>query len=168
MLSYFPSNPVTFFPLGDEGGQRESSSASCRCRFVVELLSCVQLFVTPWTVAHQAPLPWDLPGKNTGVGCQFLPQGIFLTQGSNQHFLHWQVHSLPLSHQGSPQLSKYPELNHYSLHLKILTPNNLTMLFLLFSPILNFRNLLCSGLYIERSQDSKRRFGGEKATHRNW
>ena len=23
---------------------------------------------------HQAPLPWDSPGKNTGVGCYFLPQ----------------------------------------------------------------------------------------------
>ena len=28
--------------------------------------------------------PWDSPGKNTGVGCHFLPQGIFLTQGSNR------------------------------------------------------------------------------------
>ena len=25
--------------------------------------------------------PWDFPGKNTGVGCCFLLQGIFLTQG---------------------------------------------------------------------------------------
>ena len=36
-----------------------------------------------WTVAHQAPLPWDFPSKNTGVGCHFLLQGIFLTQGLN-------------------------------------------------------------------------------------
>ena len=27
--------------------------------------------------------PWGFPGKNTGVGCHFLLQGIFLTQGSN-------------------------------------------------------------------------------------
>ena len=27
--------------------------------------------------------PWDFPGKNTGVGCHFLLQGIFLMQGSN-------------------------------------------------------------------------------------
>ena len=27
--------------------------------------------------------PWDSPGKNTGVGCHFLLQGIFPTQGSN-------------------------------------------------------------------------------------
>ena len=26
-------------------------------------------FVTPWTVAHQASLSKDFPGKNTGVGC---------------------------------------------------------------------------------------------------
>ena len=32
--------------------------------------------------------PWDSLGKNTGVGCHFLLQGIFLTQGSNLYFLH--------------------------------------------------------------------------------
>ena len=40
-------------------------------------LSCVQLFVTPWTAARQAPLYIrDSPGKNTGVGCHALLQGI--------------------------------------------------------------------------------------------
>ena len=46
--------------------------------------------------------PWDFPGKNTGVGCYFLLQGIFPTLGSNLCLLHWQAVSLPLSHQGSP------------------------------------------------------------------
>ena len=32
--------------------------------------------------------PWDFPGKSTGVGCHFLLQGIFLTQGSNPGLLH--------------------------------------------------------------------------------
>ena len=32
--------------------------------------------------------PWDFPGKNTGVRCHFLLQGIFLTQGSNLGLLH--------------------------------------------------------------------------------
>ena len=45
--------------------------------------------------------PWDSPGKNTGVDCQFFLQGIFPTQGWNLHLLHWQVDSLPLSHQGN-------------------------------------------------------------------
>ena len=31
---------------------------------------------------------WDLPGKNIGVGCHSLLQGIFLTQGSNLDLLH--------------------------------------------------------------------------------
>ena len=31
--------------------------------------------------------PWDFPGKNTGVGCRALLQGIFLTQGSNPGLL---------------------------------------------------------------------------------
>ena len=46
----------------------------------------------------------EFPGKNTGVGCHFLFQGIFLTQGSSPCLLHWQGGSLPLSHQGSPKV----------------------------------------------------------------
>ena len=46
--------------------------------------------------------PWDFPGKNIEVGCHFLLQGIFLTQGLNLHLLHWQTESLPLSCQRSP------------------------------------------------------------------
>ena len=38
------------------------------------------------------------------MGCHFLLQGIFLTQGSNPCFLHWQANSLPPSHHGSPKL----------------------------------------------------------------
>ena len=42
---------------------------------------------------------WDFPGKNSGVGCHALLQGIFPTQGSIMsllYLLHWQVGSLPL------------------------------------------------------------------------
>ena len=42
--------------------------------------------------------PRDFPGKNTGVGCYFLLQGIFLTQGSNLHLLYWQADTLSLCH----------------------------------------------------------------------
>ena len=34
--------------------------------------SHVRLCATPQTAAHQAPRPWDSPGKNIGVGCHFL------------------------------------------------------------------------------------------------
>ena len=43
---------------------------------------------TSWTVAHQAPLSLDSPGKNTRMGCHSLLEGIFLTQGSNPGLLH--------------------------------------------------------------------------------
>ena len=33
--------------------------------------------MTPWTVARQAPLSQNFPGKNTGAGCHFPLQGIF-------------------------------------------------------------------------------------------
>ena len=45
---------------------------------------------------------WDSPGKNTGVGCHFLLQGIFPTQGSNPGLPHCRQTLKPLSHQGSP------------------------------------------------------------------
>ena len=44
-------------------------------------LSHVRLFATPWTA--RLLCPWDSPVKNTGVGCHFLLQQIFPTQGSN-------------------------------------------------------------------------------------
>ena len=48
-----------------------------------QLLSHVWLFATTWTVACQVPLSKGFLRKNTGVGCHFLLQGIFPTQGSN-------------------------------------------------------------------------------------
>ena len=48
---------------------------------------------------------WVFPGKNTGVSCHSLLQGIFPTQELNSHLLsllHWQADSLPLSHLESP------------------------------------------------------------------
>ena len=51
--------------------------------------------------------PWESPGKNTGVGCDALLQGIFLTQGSSLCLLcllHWQAGSLPLALPGKPFL----------------------------------------------------------------
>ena len=45
--------------------------------------------------------PWDFPGKSTGVGCYFLLQGIFLTQGSNPCLLHCRQMLYHLSHQGT-------------------------------------------------------------------
>ena len=49
--------------------------------------------------------PWNFPGKSTGVGCHFLLQGIFPTQGSNLGLLHCRQTLYPPSYQGSPSQS---------------------------------------------------------------
>ena len=49
--------------------------------------------------------PLDSPGRNTGVGCRDLFQGIFPTQGSNLCLLspmHCQAGFLPLAPPGKP------------------------------------------------------------------
>ena len=42
--------------------------------------------------------PWDSPGRNPGVGCRVLLQGIFLTQGLNLGLLYWRRVHYHLSH----------------------------------------------------------------------
>ena len=60
--------------------------------------SHIQLFVTLWTVAHQAPCPQNFSGKNTGVSCHFLLQRIFPHSGIETVSPALQEGSLPLSH----------------------------------------------------------------------
>ena len=56
-------------------------------------------------VARQAPLSMGFSRQGCWSGLHFLLQGIFPTQGSNQHLsclLHWQAGSLPLAPSGKP------------------------------------------------------------------
>ena len=77
--------------------------------FCLSLPSSPSLFfLTLWTIAYQAPLSMGFfSGKNTGVVCHFLFQGILLTQGSNSCLLcllHRKWILYLLSHWGSPIL----------------------------------------------------------------
>ena len=74
----------------------------CVCVCVCVLLSRIRLVVTPWTVALQVPLSVEFSGKNTGVGCHFLLQRIFPTQGLNPGLPQCRQILYHLSHQGSP------------------------------------------------------------------
>ena len=59
----------------------------------------VDACASPWTA--RLLCPWNFPGNNTGMGCHFLLQGLFLTQESNLcllRLLHWRADSLPLHH----------------------------------------------------------------------
>ena len=62
----------------------------------VRSLTCVRLFVTPWTAAHQAPLSMGFSRQDTGVGCHALLQGIFsINPGIESGSPALQVDSLP-------------------------------------------------------------------------
>ena len=79
--------------------------------YVVLSHSVVSNFVTPWTVSCQALLVCgDSPGKNTGVGCRALLQGILPTQGSNPGFPHYR--QILYNHQGSGHLLNHQRSGH--------------------------------------------------------
>ena len=82
---------------------------TCLFLYIVHLYVCVCLHLVTQscpTLCDPMELsrllcPWNFPGKNTGVGCCFLLQGIFLTLGSHSHLLsllHCRQILYPLSH----------------------------------------------------------------------
>ena len=73
------------------------------------VLSHVQLTVTPWTVAHQAPLSVGILQARILGGLPFPPPGDLPDPGMEPTSLMFpalQVDSLPLSYQGSPLLTR--------------------------------------------------------------
>ena len=62
-------------------GKLESSNCT------VKSLSHAQFFATHGLQPTRFLCPWDFAGKDTGMGCHFLLQEIFLTQGSNMGLL---------------------------------------------------------------------------------
>ena len=63
------------------------------------LTSCPTLFDPMDCYPSGSSVHGDSPGKNTGVGCHALLQGIYHTQGSNLRLLcllQWQMSSSPL------------------------------------------------------------------------
>ena len=60
-----------------------------------------QLFVTPWTVARQAPLFMGFPRQEYWSGLPFPSPGALPDPGIEPVSLIVQVDSLPLSHLGS-------------------------------------------------------------------
>ena len=84
--------------------------------------------------------PWNSPGKNTGMGCHALIQGIFPTQGSKPRSPALQADSLPLSYQGSQPISASSSKSKFqAFHYHIS--------FLIFSCIIYFNH--ASGPHIK-------------------
>ena len=65
-------------------------------------LQSFPVFATPWTVARQASLSMTFFRQKYWNGLPCCLQEIFLTQGSNPHFIYLQVGSLPLVPPGKP------------------------------------------------------------------
>ena len=87
-------------PLSLQG----SSSRLCKETKKVKLLSRVQLFVTLWTVVHQAPpsMGFSRQGYWSGLPCPS-PGTLFPAQGLNPGLPHCRQTMYPLSHQESPK-----------------------------------------------------------------
>ena len=125
------------------GEYLKRSICVCVCR-------CLRLFATAWTVWTtwtRLLRPRDFPGKNTGVGCYLLFQGIFLTQGLNPSLLpllccqagfqprsylinHWTNVRLPLLMGRVEDRSPLPEK-----HLRQTTPHSSEPQSLLLHPV---------------------------------
>ena len=90
----------------DSKWQSWNSNPDSLIRFNHSLLyvshSVVSNFLQPHGLQSARLLcSWDSPGKNTGVGCHSLLQGIFLTQGLNTGLLHCRQILYHLKHQGT-------------------------------------------------------------------
>ena len=72
---------------------------------MVSHFGLLELFVTPWTVAHHAPLSVGESRQEYWSGLPWPSPGIFPTQGSNPgvlYLLHWHAGSLSLAPPGKP------------------------------------------------------------------
>ena len=85
--------------MGKSIGTATMERNMCVC--VLSCFSCVQLCVIVGLHPARLLCPWDSLGKNTGVGCHFLLQEIFPTQGLNPGLPHCRQMLYHLSHQGS-------------------------------------------------------------------
>ena len=67
--------------LASKSALKKKSAGQCESEKVTQ--SCLTLCDPMDYTAHQLLCPWNFLGKNSGVGCHSLLQGIFLIQGSN-------------------------------------------------------------------------------------
>ena len=99
-------NSGSWWWTGRPGVLRFMGSQRVGHDWVIDLIWSVSCSVMPnslWPMDLQLTrllCPWDFLGNDTGVGCHFLLQGIFPTQGWNPNLLHCRQLLYHLSHQG--------------------------------------------------------------------
>ena len=80
-------------------------------------LSCVQLLQSHELESTRLLCPWNSPGKNPGVDCHSLLQGIFPTWRLNPGCLNCRQILYHLSYQGSPLYDYMPTKNLLSIFI---------------------------------------------------
>ena len=95
-------------PWTEEPGTLQSMGSQRVGHYWIDTMDCS----VPGSSVHG-----DSPGKNTGVGCHALLQGIFPTQGLNS--LHWKVGSLPRTPAGKPKKAGKSILFSYQVNLQV-------------------------------------------------
>ena len=71
----------------EEGGGCVCVCARARARLHTHACTHAQLLSRVWVFCNPLDYSCQFPAKNTGMGCHFLLQRIFPTQGSNSHLL---------------------------------------------------------------------------------
>ena len=99
VTNFVPYNASEVWKSHKRGGKWRKSN------FVVLSLTCVRIFVIPWTVAHQAPLSMEFSRQEYWSGLSFPSSGDLPNPGIEPTSA-WQVDSFPLSHLGSPTWEK--------------------------------------------------------------
>ena len=97
------SVPAWGTPWMEEAGEQGQLKQGCGCGCVAQLCQLCPVLPDPRDCSSPgSSVHGDSPGKNTGVGCHALLQGIFPTQGSNPGLPHCRQIRYCLTHQGSP------------------------------------------------------------------
>ena len=106
-------------------GRFFTTSANWEAHFIVtQLLSCVRLFVTPWTVTCQAPLSMGFCRQENQSGLPCPPPGNLLNPGIKPRSPALQADSLPSESPGKP---KYIRVNSLSLLQRIFPTQGLNL-----------------------------------------
>ena len=87
---YYPA--IIFWVLKGPGSCLQ---CVCVCVLCAQSLSCVRLCDPVGCIARQTPLSTEFFRHDTGVGCHFLLQGTFLTQGSKLRLMHLLLTTTP-------------------------------------------------------------------------
>ena len=90
MTTFFSHRISGIKPAACHWSPTEAGNGFLSCTHACSVASGMSDCVQPYGLLLPTRLlcPWDSPGKNTGVGCHALLQGIFPTQGLNLHLLH--------------------------------------------------------------------------------